>query len=265
MLALITNDDGIGSLGLRVLAMAAQEAGLEVLVAAPSWNSSGASASLTAVEDDGRVVLEDVRLDGVEGRCVSLEAAPAFIARSAMSGAFGPRPDVVLSGVNHGPNTGHAVLHSGTVGAALTAATFGTAAAAFSLDTLTDGTHWDTVDEVVRTVLDRAEWARHRGSVLNVNIPDVPRARLQGLRVARLAPFGAVTVNVTEIGEGYVSMQYSAPRERADTGTDVALLDDGYATLTVLEPIGERAAPDVGALAAPFSTPSSPTTSPDHR
>ena len=250
MLALITNDDGINSTGIRVLASCAEEAGLEVLVAAPSWDSSGASASLTAVESDGRLALGDAQLAGVRGRCLSLEAAPAFIVRSAMSGAFGAIPDVVLSGVNHGPNTGHAVLHSGTVGAALTAATHGVPTVAFSLDTLGHGTNWATVAEVVRAVLGGSEWDRHPGLALNLNIPDVPRAQVRGLEPARLAPFGAVTVNVTEIGAGYVSLRYSEPDEQAADGTDVALLRGGHATVSVLEPLGERSTDlDPGAFA----------------
>ena len=240
MLALITNDDGVGSTGIRVLASCAEDAGLEVLVAAPSWDSSGASASLTAVESDGRLLVDDTHIEGVEGRCVSLEAAPAFIVRSAMSGAFGPVPDVVLSGVNHGPNTGYAVLHSGTVGAALTAATHGVPTVAFSLDTRGQGTNWETVGHVVKAVLSSSEWNRHPGLALNVNIPDVPRTQLQGLEHARLAPFGAVTANVTETGAGYVSLRYSEPQEHAAPDTDVALLRDGHATVTVLEPLGER-------------------------
>ena len=242
MLALITNDDGIASTGIRVLATCAEDAGLDVLVAAPSWDSSGASASLTAVESDGRFVVDDAEIDGVHGRCVSLEAAPAFIVRSAMSGAFGPAPDVVLSGVNHGPNTGHAVLHSGTVGAALTAATHRVPTVAFSLDTTGHGTNWSTVADVVRAVLGGSQWDRHPGRALNVNIPDVPRSQLKSLEPARLAPFGAVTVNVTEVGEGYVSLRYSEPEEHAADGTDVALLRGGHATVSVLEPLGERSA-----------------------
>ncbi|MDQ2677577.1 MAG: 5'/3'-nucleotidase SurE [Actinomycetota bacterium] len=240
MLALITNDDGVTSTGIRVLASCAEQSGLEVLVAAPSWDSSGASASLTAVESDGRLLVDETELEGVQGRCVSLEAAPAFIVRSAMSGAFGRVPDVVLSGVNHGPNTGHAVLHSGTVGASLTAATHDVPTIAFSLDTRGHGTNWATVADVVRAVLSGSRWDRHPGLALNVNIPDVPRAQLRGLEQARLAPFGAVTVNVTETGAGYVSLRYSEPQERAAADTDVALLRDGHATVTVLEPLGER-------------------------
>ncbi len=191
MLALITNDNGIGSTGIRVLASCAEQAGLDVLVAAPSWDSSGASASARRGSSGGRLIVDDAELAGVRGRCVSMEAAPAFIVRSAMSGAFGARPDVVLSGVNHGPNTGHAVLHSGTVGAALTAATHGAPTVAFSLDTHGDGTNWATVSEVVCAVLGAPRWDRHPGLALNVNIPDVPRAQLRGLRHARLAPFGS--------------------------------------------------------------------------
>src|SRR5687768_6804026 len=118
MRVLVTNDDGIDSPGILALARAALEVGLDVTVAAPSWDSSGASASLTAVERDGRFLLSKETLPGLDGvRAFGVEAAPAFIVRAAVRGAFGPEPDLVLSGVNHGPNTGHAVLHSGTVGA----------------------------------------------------------------------------------------------------------------------------------------------------
>ena len=61
MRALITNDDGVESRGIRTLARVAVEAGLETTVAAPSWDSSGAAASLTAVERDGRFLLDRAR------------------------------------------------------------------------------------------------------------------------------------------------------------------------------------------------------------
>ncbi len=136
---LITNDDGIDSDGLRVLAEVALEAGLEVIVAAPMQESSGASASITAIEEDGHFVVEPRTLPGLEGACTVLAVGglPAFIALTGMRGAFGPTPDIVLSGINNGPNTGYAVLHSGTVGAALTASTFGARAMAVSLNVRT--------------------------------------------------------------------------------------------------------------------------------
>lgn len=134
MRALITNDDGIDSEGIAVLARVAHDAGLDLTVAAPSWDSSGASASLTAVEQDGRVLFERRTLRGLpEVDAFAVEAAPALIVRLATTGAFGEEPELVLSGINHGLNAGRAVLHSGTVGAALTAATHGCRALAISL------------------------------------------------------------------------------------------------------------------------------------
>src|SRR5215469_4750340 len=123
MRALITNDDGIGSVGLRLLAEVAAGAGLEVTVAAPDTERSGSGTGLSALEPGGRLRLAEQALPGLDGiRAVAVQASPAFIVYAATGGAFGPVPDIVLSGINVGPNVGHAVLHSGTVGAALTAA-----------------------------------------------------------------------------------------------------------------------------------------------
>src|SRR5205814_8623079 len=79
---LVTNDDGIGSEGLRVLALVAPEAGLEVVVAAPMQECSGASASITAVEQDGRFVVESRAVAGLEGAraVLAVGGLPAFIA-----------------------------------------------------------------------------------------------------------------------------------------------------------------------------------------
>jgi len=141
---LVTNDDGVDSPGIRALAGVAADAGLDVVVAAPSWDSSGASASLTAVQDDGRVVVEERRYDELPNvPVVAVEGAPAFISRAGLRGAFGDPPDVVLSGINVGANTGGAVLHSGTVGAVLTAAGSGCRGLAVSLD-IGGPLHWET-------------------------------------------------------------------------------------------------------------------------
>ena len=236
MRALITNDDGVESAGIRTLAAAAAETGLDVLVAAPSWDSSGASASLTSVEEGGRFLVHDVDVDGV-GRGIGVEAAPAFIARAAVHEAFGPAPDLVLSGINHGLNCGHAVLHSGTVGAASTAFTYGTPAIAFSVES-GDRVHWETAALVVRSVL---EWFLEQQQLLllNVNVPNVGRDELRGLRPAMLASFGAVTANVTEAGSGYVSMEYREIDADPEPGTDYALIGERFATYTALSPVCE--------------------------
>uniref|UniRef100_UPI0015F0B37D 5'/3'-nucleotidase SurE n=1 Tax=Pseudonocardia pini TaxID=2758030 RepID=UPI0015F0B37D len=101
--ALVTNDDGIDSPGLWVLADAAREAGFDVVVAAPDRQYSGAAASITAVQEDGRTVVEQV-----EGRgghpAFAVRAAPAHIVVAAVQGWLDPAPDLVLSGINRGGN-----------------------------------------------------------------------------------------------------------------------------------------------------------------
>jgi len=242
---LVTNDDGIASPGLALLARVALDAGLSVVVAAPMRDTSGASASITAMEEDGRFVVERCPLPGLEGcDTYGVEGLPAFIALTGCRGAFGPIPDVVLSGINHGPNTGFAVLHSGTVGAALTASTQGARAMAVSLHSGAHirvphhaGTpHWETAAEVARQVLPRLLDSPPR-TVLNVNVPNVPRGEVRGIRPARLASFGAVQFNVVEKGEGYAKIGLSEMEAELETGTDAALVADGWATLTALQAV----------------------------
>jgi 5'-nucleotidase len=87
VLALITNDDGIASPGIRTLTRAALDTGLAVIVAAPSWDSSGASASLTSVEQDGRLLLEPWVLEG-------LEDVDAYAVRPRRRSSCAPPPPV---------------------------------------------------------------------------------------------------------------------------------------------------------------------------
>lgn len=252
---LVTNDDGIASEGVRILALVAVEAGLDVTVAAPIRDSSGASASITALSQDGRFVVQRCDLEGLDTcNTYAVGGLPAFIALTGARGAFGRPPDILLSGINNGPNTGHAVLHSGTVGAALTASTHGCRAMAVSMHLggplHGHGTivpHWDTAAEVARWVL---PWLidAPAGTVLNLNVPDVPLADLKGLREARLASFGAVQTNIAERGEGYFKIALSEVEADYEPGTDVALLLEGYATVTALRAVCEAGDVEIPAV-----------------
>ncbi|USQ75218.1 5'/3'-nucleotidase SurE [Ornithinimicrobium cryptoxanthini] len=235
MRVLVTNDDGIDSPGLAVLANVAHAAGHEVVVAAPSHEYSGASASLIGHQSDGRLELTTGRPPGLaEGvRSFGVRAAPALIVFAASYSAFGDRPDLVLSGANLGANTGHATLHSGTVGAALSAATQGIPALAASVASA-DPQHWDTVTDVCRVALDWVVRHSPEGRVLNINVPDIPPDQLRGLRKARLAAFGAVQATVKERGEGWVHLAYEELDAKHEPDTDAYLLMHGWATSSLL-------------------------------
>lgn len=240
--ALITNDDGISSPGLVTLATAAHEAGLAVTVAAPNREFSGASAALTAVEHDGRILFEQCELPGLPGvPAYAVAASPAFIVLVAEEGGFGPPPDIVLSGINNGANMGRAVTHSGTVGAALTAAHTERRAAAFSIGAgirATRQPQWDTAGAVVRDLLPFV-YDLAGGVVLNVNVPDVEYPQLNGVRQAGLGRFGAVVFTIVESGEGFVRMGLTANEAELDNDTDEYWLHRGYVTVTPLRPAGE--------------------------
>lgn len=244
MRALITNDDGIESPGLAVLAQVALDAGYEVTVAAPWQEYSGASASLLGVEHDGRLVVEATAAPGLPDgiRSLAVHGSPALIAFLAAHDAFGPRPDVVLSGVNRGSNTGHAVIHSGTVGAALSAMTHGIHGIAVS-NASADPQHWATAGLVAAHGLHWLTDQPAGNGVLNMNVPDLPPEELRGIRSAPLAEFGAVQAQVEETDdedggsdqERRYTVTYSEIDPTQDAESDAGLLAAGWATMTLIQ------------------------------
>jgi 5'-nucleotidase len=249
MRALITNDDGIDSPGIRILAQVAVAAGLDVTIAAPDGERSGTSAMMSALEAGGRLVAEERKLDGLEDvPTLAVRATPAMIAFVAVHGGFGGRPDIVLAGINRGPNLGRAILHSGTVGAALTAASAGINAMAFSL-ARDASVHWDTAGIVSARALD---WYLPRAVpevVINVNVPDRPAGEVHGLRPARLEAYGAAKVTVGDLHEGYVPVTF-AQLDQGTADSDWTLVRDGWATVTAVHGIGETTDVELGTLPA---------------
>ena len=250
MRALVTNDDGIDSAGIAALARLAVAAGLDVVVAAPDEQSSGASASITAVRDEGRTVVERRTLpDLPDVEAWAVRAQPGHIVVAALTGWFDPTPDLVLSGINHGANVGRAVLHSGTVGAVLTAAVHDVRGLAVSLDVALHPTgerHWDAADELFPRVLELLLDAP-AGTSLSLNVPDRAPAEHRELRHARLAEFGTVQARVDEVQDGGLRLGEIAVSDEPEEGTDGALLAAGHPTLTALRSITEdegRLVPD---------------------
>ncbi|SFM65335.1 5'-nucleotidase /3'-nucleotidase /exopolyphosphatase [Pseudonocardia ammonioxydans] len=252
-LALITNDDGIDSPGLYALARGARDAGYDVVVAAPAGDSSGAGASVRSVVDDGHTAVharDDIgELDGIEAFAVA--ADPAYIVHAAGQGWFTREPDVVLSGINIGANTGGQVLHSGTVGAVLAGALHGWSGIALSLScglAAPAAPHWATATGLLPELLERLR-SRPAGTPWTVNVPDVAAADLPPIREAALCATGAVRVRVVHrapergpdgVRPGGLRTLVSEDHSEAVPGTDVALLAAGYPTVTELTTLGSR-------------------------
>jgi 5'-nucleotidase len=311
MKVLVTNDDGVGSAGLHALARALVAAGRDVVVVAPDRDMSGSGAAIGHIHADQHIDAERVELPGLAGvPAYAVDGPPGLCVLAARLGGFGAVPDLVISGINPGCNTGRAVLHSGTVGAALTAANFGSRGLAVSIDVVSgllheqggDGAgsrgtpvgggsdalvdmveapgdvvappgdptddatgdpdsgtgappergvprHWDTAAAVAAAAVD---WllAAPAGTVLNLNVPDLPADRLAGARAATLAPFGTVRSTVVESAEdgGRLQMEMRPTAVDLPADCDTALVAAGYVAVSAVSGIHVDGGVDVGGV-----------------
>ena len=251
MRILVTNDDGVHAPGLAALVRAlspwAREHDHEVVVAAPLANHSGASAAVGTVYERETLGFRVVRIDGAEDVPVyGLDAPPALTVIVGTYGAFGSPPDVVVSGVNLGVNVGRSVLHSGTVGAALTAAQRGLRALAVSMRSSPEH-RWETATGLALAVLPVLAAAPER-IVLNLNVPALPLGELRGVVVGRIADAGIVQGARAELTGGdtgtvMLTLGTAVPSLGDTTGRDpsedATLIGAGFATLTALHGVGE--------------------------
>jgi 5'-nucleotidase len=192
---LVTNDDGIDSVGLHVLARAMHAHG-DVVVVAPDAEYSGSGAALGALH----VIHPEVRRATIAGvsEAWAITGPPGLCAMLARLGVFG-RIDLLVAGINPGANVGRAVYHSGTVGAALTARNGGMSGVAVSQAVTGYGVEGQGWDEMISD----QQWdsAAHVGSVVaaavlatdlsepvvvNVNVPNLPLDRIKGWRHATI-------------------------------------------------------------------------------
>lgn len=234
----VTNDDGIDSEGLQELVRHLAATGHEVIVVAPDRDWSGAGAALGTIDLGTNLKASRVEIPGaLEVEAWAIDGPPALTVIVAQLGAFGPPPDLVVSGINAGPNTGRSVLHSGTVGAVLTAQNFGRSGLAVSVE-VSDPWRWDTAAQLAVETLDLVIDAPPR-SAINLNVPAVDRSDVRGVRWSRLAPFGAVRAAISGLAEDGLQVELSATGYDPEPDTDQGAVNAGYASLTTVIGIAE--------------------------
>jgi 5'-nucleotidase len=206
---LVTNDDGVSAPGLAALTRALVEwtegpgrsvgataaqtpRSHEIVVVAPSSNYSGAGAAVGSVTETTTIPYQRAVVEGAEGvEAYGLDASPALSVIAGALGAVGPKPDLVVSGINHGVNVGRSILHSGTVGAALTASQLGIRALAVSLRAGADPDPWETAAQLGVALVPLLVASPER-TVLNLNVPALPLDEVRGLRWARVGGAGLI-------------------------------------------------------------------------
>ena len=182
MKILLTNDDGVYAPGLAALYRELQLLG-EVVVVAPESEQSAVGHAITLMTP---LRVKEVSLNcGVEGFAVS--GFPADCVKIAMAELLPSPPDLVVSGINLGPNVGINVLYSGTVSAATEAGILGVKGVAFSLDSYDKNADFATAATLARELLEQVRgWgAWNNGVCLNINLPNLPRAEIKGVRITR--------------------------------------------------------------------------------
>ncbi len=270
MRVLVTNDDGVHAPGLAAITRAlarwsrdAQERH-EIFVVAPLANHSGASAAVGTAYEREAVSYRRVRIEDAEDvPTYGVDAPPALAVLVGALGGFGPRPDIVVSGINLGVNVGRSVLHSGTVGATLTGAQLGLRGLAVSLRSGFPPEQWSTASTIAVALLPALCAAPPR-TVLNLNVPSVPMESLRGVRRARISTSGIVKEVIGDAGsslggpgrgggpeEGEVRLTLGTAiptlgrvDETEDPEDDAALIAAGYASITLIVGVREDTAPD---------------------
>lgn len=241
---ILTNDDGIESPGLKTLARALSKE-FEVIVAAPAEDMSGSGTGIGRFDIDAGVELTPVDMEEVTN-AYSIDGPPGLAVTAAALGAFGPVPDLVVSGINAGINTGHSIIHSGTVGAALTAHTFKIKGLAVSL-AQSDPWQWETA---AHFALPAAHWLHRRRQgpqVLNMNVPAVPVEEVAGVHWADLDEFGYIRVATADVADRRLQFVVGARESRSDPGSDTVLCSENNVTVTPLRTVEPAAFPDVTA------------------
>ncbi len=235
MRILVTNDDGVDAPGIAALAGALARAGHEVNVAAPSQDASGSAAAVGPRTSDALVFTPVELADAPGVPALRVEALPALIVYAACQGAFGAPPNLVCSGINRGRNVGGSVLHSGTVGAALTAAQLGRSALAVSLQARGAELHYETA-AALSVQLVTALARLRTGTVLSCNVPNLRLGELLGVRRAPLSRSGPILPPIPGGGDtGAAPAAKRAPDKDSDDG--LTLL--GWATVTALVAVQE--------------------------
>jgi 5'-nucleotidase len=274
---LLTNDDGIDSTGLHVLARAMAVHG-DVVVIAPDREYSGAGAALGALHLM-KPEAQRVHLDGV-AEAWAVSGPPALCVLFARLGAFGEQFDLVVSGINPGANVGRSVYHSGTVGACLSGRNGGISGVAVSQavsgfgvegqgwDEMLVGQRWHTAAEVASVVVGGLLAAMPADPVVvNVNVPNCDVSELRGWRhtVVGTEPPRKVAVAELVPKEGHhdafhVRMEWGDAVE-LPAHTDGGAVEADLVSITYLSRLEATTRDDLGALDGALSAVFSPAVS----
>jgi 5'-nucleotidase len=233
MKILLTNDDGYSAPGILALydVLKSQH---DVILIAPDMERSGVGHGVTLNEP---MRFEKIELHG-RGQGYMISGTPADCVKLGLFELYASRPDLVISGINPGSNTGVNLNYSGTVGAAREAALNGIRAVAVSIRRTDNPMDFKGVAQfVARFVAQIPGHGLPSGTFLNINAPDVPMAQVRGIRITRQG-----LDNVSETFERRMDPKNRAyywygsiTRETGEPDTDVSAVSQNYMSITPIQ------------------------------
>jgi 5'-nucleotidase len=232
MFVLLSNDDGIEAPGLMALAKEFSHKH-EVVVVAPDRERSATGHAIT-VHKPLRARLMEAYLES--GLAYAVNGTPSDCIKLALTTLLPKEPDIVVSGINRGPNLGTDVFYSGTVAAALEGLLHGIPSIAVSLATFDRNSSYTTAARVALSVAERATGEPSLSRILiNINVPNVAKEHLKGIRITRLGTRRYRNVFEARLdprGQTYYWLAGEPIVETDDIDTDIAVVKNGYVSIT---------------------------------
>ena len=235
-LILVTNDDGITAPGIRYLIDIMKELG-EVVVVAPDSPQSGKGHAVTL---DTTMYCDPMPSHNGATREYACSGTPADCVKIAKHEVLnGHLPDLCVSGINHGSNASINVIYSGTMSAAIEAGTEGIPAIGFSLLDSSWNADFSQARSYIKSIAEKVlANGLPKGTVLNVNIPNIKKEEIKGVKVCRQARsrwIESFDKRVNPQGRVYYWMTGTFVNEDQGTDTDQWALENGYISVVPIQ------------------------------
>jgi len=224
---LISNDDGYLAEGIKILAKQLSKKHL-VTIFAPSENKSAASSSLTIDRP-----LKPIK---ISESVYTIDGTPSDSSHFALCGFLEEDFDLVIAGINFGPNLGDDVIYSGTVAAAIEGRFVGFPSIAISLASW-DGLNFDSAAQVAEVIVDNLEFSKlSKDTVLNINVPDIPFNKIKGFETTKLGKRHK-SENIIQDKEDPTLywIGENGKEDRNGPGTDFYAIKNNYVSITPLK------------------------------
>jgi len=230
MKILITNDDGIEGKGLNPLINIFSSNSNTIKVVVPDRERSAVSQAIT--------LHSPIRMKKVRKDIYKIDGTPTDCIYLTVLGAIKFRPDIVISGINRGPNLGEDVIYSGTVAAAIEACLHDITSFAISITEFKENLHYETGAQVAFHFFNiLKKWEVPKGVFFNINVPNRAYDKLKGMKITKLSSrryFDKLIKRKDPYGNPYFWLESNKVHWNSKPGTDYDAIKKGYVSITPL-------------------------------